>query len=437
MAGDPVRPPVDATTRHLCKLCTGLRDHQSVPQRLDTLVAAALVIDGLLAAAGVTSHSGAHCNQGEMRSLEVARAHVEDFRIRHHWSASATPLVESEGVTEDVCYYFVVCACDYLLWRGSQGGDAGAATPPQGGAQLHHMGCVPISGVPVCDFTATEVDCCYAALFIYEQDVDWRDRRVHAYISALQRRSSVLLLEHTTGRAPLARFAEHRAQWSCATARLKTKALRVREACTTCAPPAQCHDVPAAPAAVVTLDKFWQWTLKTIAGWDGPRLREAVARGYHRRVLRADEIGKNVACAGQWPICRARGALDATEEVLHLLDLAAIATVEDVHAHGIVRTLRDVVLMKLIDNALSPQGVCFLAQHVLLDSAREAWRSTSTPPSVLHIVEIAGSFVVRGHQTRQGTHGGGATTTPVSFPTVFVRWYVQFFGEEDPLGLRC
>lgn len=434
MAGDPVRQTVCTEARHLCKLCTGLCDKQSVPHRLDSLVAAGLVIDGLLEAPASVSEEDVMC-------LNIARAHVEDFRIRHHWSASATTLVESEGVTEDVCYYFVVCACDYLLWRGRQGGAMGAAVETQGGGRaveaLHRMGCVPLSGGPVGDFTAIEVDCCYAALFIYEHDVDWGDRGVHAYISALQRRSSVLLLEHTTGVATLARFAEHRAQWSCATARLKAKALRVQAAGTTRAPPARCRGVPATPTAVVTLDRFWQWTLDTIAGWDGPRLREAVARGYHKRVLRPDEIGKNVACAGQWPICRARGALDATEEVLHLLDLAAIATVEDVHAHGIVRTLRDVVLMKLIDNALSPHGVCFLAQHVLLDSAREAWRSTSTPPSVLHIVEIAGSFVVRGHQTRQGTHGGGATTTPVSFPTVFVRWYVQFFGAEDPLGLRC
>lgn len=434
-------PPV----QELCQLCCGLRDKQSVPHRLSLLVRAGALVDTLLGDRMAIER----CRAQEGKTLHVARNHVEDFRIRHHLSASATSLVQSEGVTEDVCYFLVVCACDYLMGESATGGGSTLPDP-----RLHRMCCVASPWSNISGMGGNEIDCSYSAFFIYEHMVDWGDRLVHAYISALQRRVSVLLVEHALGVATLDRFAERRAQWSCATARLKVKALLVREAYHM-APEQQSEDVlsafintesdeepqfaiaQATPAGGIPIKCFWQWALETIKGWDGPRLREAVARGYKRRTLRPDEVGKNVAWVGQCTISRARGAMDATEEVLHLLDLTAVATIEDEHAHGTVRTLRDVILMKLIDNALSPKGVSFLGQHLMLDSAREQWLVKSAPPTVVHVLEIAGKFTTRGHQTQTGAvvAPGNRTNELVSFPFAFLRWYALFFAGKDPIGI--
>lgn len=405
----------------LLLVCQRLKSKLLPHQRLSVLMDAGNIVTKMLQPEYCMPPTG-------WPQLLRCRKLVEDFRVAHHWSASATALLTEEGVTEDGCYFFFVCMCDYLLQSGVA--YAHVEAPLEfAPVSLYDGICVVFPGKALSELCPAGVSCAYTALFMYEHCIDWLNSDMRHYVSALQKRAAYLLASHTTGESTMEQFESRRAQWACGSARLKLRAMA------TCS-----HGtgmVTPAPSEQVTLAQFDAWVVLAVTGWDGPRLREAVARAYKRRALRTDESGKNVAFAGQCTISRARGAMDATEEVLHSVELKDIAILADIHAVGLVRTLRDVTLMKLIDNALATKQISFMKSHLLLDSNRESLSQTNQSQHHLHIVETSGNFVVSGKQLGDGTmYPAGNSGMPTSFPIAFCTWYSLYFGERDPLEMK-
>ena len=157
-----------------------------------------------------------------------------------------------------------------------------------------------------------------------------------------------------------------------------------------------------------------------------------------KRSLRMDEVGRTCAFGGQTNIHRARGALDTTEEVLHSVDLAHVATLEDKYAVGVIRVLRDVILMKIMDNALELKLVKFMEHHLQLDSAREAWMQQHQPDQKLCVIETSGNFCVEGLRLVDNTRVAlsSLNSTPQSLAGAVVHWYNLFFRGSDPLQIK-
>ena len=222
---------------------------------------------------------------------------IENARVALFVNTTATLLLSDEGVSEDICFFMAMSACERVLAFAPKemSHAAGHATA----ASVVAMGCVPFDGVSVMQFAPFHLDCSISCVMEHRQHLDWRDRALHSYIVALQRRACVLVAAHMHGEGELVGFQGRCAQWSCAIAVMKNSALHAVQA--------------AVPLRASGPASFRDWLAATVMKWDGPRLRESIAMAYRRRAVRIDEVGRNRAFGGQSVLHRARGALDATE----------------------------------------------------------------------------------------------------------------------------
>ena len=344
-------------------------------------------------------------------AIRTCRDTIENARISFFIHYTCNVLLPEEGVSEDVCYFIAVAACDTRLVHAPN--EASLLLSSQ---KLHY---VAFPEVTVQCMTPREVDISFLSVFEHRQRIDWNCASLRKYILALQRRASVLIISHMRGELQFSQLAERRAQWSCEVAVLKQAAIQASMA-----------DRVSYP---VTSPLFRDWLSATVEKWDGTRLREAVAIAYRRRVLRVGEVGRNRAFGGQSQLRRARGALDVSEELIHSVELPRLAAVPPAECDSLVRTLQDVLIMKIFGNCLEQHQIDFIGNHVVLDSLREMWSSHTlarqNEARPLYICETMGGFTLRGKQVTKQYHFD-------SFSDVACAWYIEFFGERDPLKIN-
>jgi hypothetical protein len=192
-------------------------------------------------------------------AIRTCRDTVENARISLFVHCTCNILLPEEGVSEDVCYFIAVAACDSRLPEASLL------------VASHKLNCVAFPDATVRCMTPLELDISLLSIFEHRQRVDWNCASLRTYILALQRRASVLVISHMRGEVQFEQLAERRAQWSCEIAVLKHAAIQASMA-----------DQVSYPA---TPPLFREWLKETVAKWDGTRLREAMAIAYRRRVL--------------------------------------------------------------------------------------------------------------------------------------------------------
>ena len=120
------------------------------------------------------------------------------------------------------------------------------------------------------------------------------------------------------------------------------------------------------------------------------------------------------------------------QELLHSIDLAAVVSLPECDCVSVVRTLQDLIVMKVFTNCLELEQIDFALNHVVLDSLREMWATVTlcsqTRTKTVQICETMGGFSVR-----EGAH------TPVevtSFSAAAALWYDRYMTDSDPLSIR-
>ena len=169
-----------------------------------------------------------------------------------------------EGVSEDVCFFVVLAACEGVLASANKevSHAAGYRTHPD----VIAMGCVPFDVVAVREMTPLQLDCGMSCLIEHRQNVDWRFAPLHGYVLAMQRRACILVNNHMTNKSDMRSFEARRAQWCCAIAVFKNSSLHAMR-------------LPQAEGCIDD-EKFRAWLADTVTKWDGPRLRESIAHAY-------------------------------------------------------------------------------------------------------------------------------------------------------------
>lgn len=358
------------------------------------------------------------CTETLYTEIRKCRDTIENARISLFVHCTCNILLPDEGISEDVCLFIAMAACERILTNSRKESmlASGFHTPDA----VKSMGCVPFPEVATNQMTPVELDCSISCLSANKQSIDWSHRELHMYILALQRRATILVSGHMCGDGDLSSFAERRAQWSCGIAMLKNAALS-----------ATLHgdNIITPPAARV--EQFRKWLYETVTKWEGARMRESIARAYKQRMIRIEEIGRNRAFGGQSQLNRARGALDVSEELIHALDLARLATLPHDDCVSLICVIQDIIIMKVFANCLEMIHIDFTSDHVVLDSLREMWGSdtfsSQSDARPLHICETMGGYILRGVEATTGHF--------TSFSDAALTWYIIFFDTEDPLNI--
>ena len=356
------------------------------------------------------------CVEPVYAEIRGCRDIIEDARIHLFVHTTSQILLPDEGVSEDVCFFVVLAACEGVLASANREAShaAGRRTHPD----VTAMGCVPFGCVAVRGMTAWQLDCSMSCLVEHRQGIDWRCKALHGYTLALQRRACILVDNHMANKSDMRSFEVRRAQWSCAIAVFKNSSLHAMQ-------------LPQAVGQADT-NKFRTWLANTVTKWDGPRLRESVANAYRKRMIRIDEVGRNRAFGGQGVLERARSPLDTMEELIHSVDLAALVMLPESECVCLMRTLQDLTVMKILANCLELVQIDFASNHVVLDSLREMWAadnlSSQNNVRPLYICETMGGFVVRG--------ANSDTVEFHSFSAAALAWYEDFLGDSDPLKIQ-
>lgn len=342
---------------------------------------------------------------GCMRSLE-------DVRVKMHATLSLSVLDADCALTEDVCYFMVVAQCDDKL--------------PCDRADVTSDMCM-WRKLPFSCMSSEDLDDTLASLFQYAREVDWSDLAgVNALVSGLHARANVLLLD-----PDIKDYCGRRALWSCAVARLKVFVLQTAQW--------RLHrDIAMATGQrgshgeFRSTDALVSYLLVAFESWNGPRLRESLAKAYNRRMLRPDETGRTAAFRGSNAYARSKGASDTAEEALHGLDLCMLLRCP--RCVGTLLMLRELLIVKLLHNLFEANDLCdFMGRHVQLQSVRDCARLRQSDISahVHRVWELPGGWVAVPHSTAYGHD------SPSSLEAAFCDWYHGHFEGRDPLGIAA
>jgi hypothetical protein len=414
-----------------------------------------------------------------IKSVARCRSLVEDSRIRQHHELSVSVMDPEDALTEDTGYFMAVALCDHFMLgiRRSRSDTElaetssvdGSTDPPHpleswlgGDARLcFYQGQGPSSthvyyiwqGTPASALTPVQLDDAFATLFQHARDINWHiwaSPGISGLIRALHVRASDLLTAHVygdnrTGHHRLDVMPEYcgrRALWSCAVARLKLFGLQTLQwrthqqlRCTdgmydvTDGP-----DVGEAPEVATRTALLMAYMVTAVKNWNGPRLRESVSKANTMRLLRPDEVGRNAAFEGSNPYCRARGTTDTVEDALHNVDFVTLLETPEAMCVGVLRLVRDLLMLKLLHNALEAISACdFMGRHVQLQSLRDCrdMSQSSVNLYVHRVWELPGGWVAVPHCPWYPSSGS------LSLEAAICLWYDSQFDGNDPLGLHC
>lgn len=412
---------MDADAPSLTQLVSAAESAETSPERLGALRRLAATLENAPRPKNVDT-------------LVSVRRRLEDLRVSKHAEMSAVALDPTTGLTEDACLFCVVAMCSAELaevpgaWRHDAYECYADGSGPAGthALALH-------AGTPARDLGPDALDDSFAALFQHCRGQDWaEDRGLHDLVTALTLRASVLLRDAVYGDpvVPLPLFAERRALWACASARLKWYALvTVRWGATVKAPGAPSPGEQGTEVRPTALRRFLG---RALVDWDGPRLKEALVRAFLRRSHRLDEVGRTAAFAGGNSPCRSRGASDAAEDALHALDPATLLVTPLDRCVGALLSLRELLTLKILHNALEATAACdLMGRHVCLLSARTLADLDPTDPHVVRIRELPAGWIVT-----PGLADDRRATRCEDLEIALCEWYARRFPDSDPLELR-
>ena len=365
---------------------------------------------------------------------------------------------------QDTCYFMAVSLSGYLLLRAHSEqpccADLLVDWPTRVAGKMFSSGAgladFPMylwADRPCSELGAVEVEDAFAALFQYARSVEWSvtpagDEQVSSsskgsalllfgLVTALQLRAGQLLAESVYGLDPCGpgvptvdNYASCRVLWSCATARLKLMAMATHNW--------ELHTASGHAVAAPTIRTRPATLLAYLAGvigdWEGPRLREGLAKAWGKRLLRQDEVGRTCAFEGGNTYCRARGSTDVVEDTLHGFDLATLLSPDGDKCVGAFLSLKELLVLKLLHNALEAISACdFMLHHVQLQNMREAHSSRNGPNISMYVhrvMELPGGWVAVPH------HAAYYPTVPLALEEAICLWYDSHFAGNDPLDLN-
>jgi hypothetical protein len=382
-----------------------------------------------------------------MQSVMQCRRLIEDARVQMHPELSASVMDAECALTEDTCYFMTVALCDSFMLRAPQemcawlGDDARACFNTGEGPSATYPYYL-WQNIPASALTPIQLDDAFATLMQHSRDIDWEiwlHPDLGGLIRALHLRASQILTNHVYGgvsKSACDLYHDRRALWSCAVARLKLFALQtlqwrthqqLRSANTRSASDGIASSTRTTAACVV------EYLVKAVIAWNGPRLRESISKGHTLRILRPDEVGRNTAFEGSNSYCRARGTTDTMEDAMHKLDFVTLLQTPSSRCIGVIKLVRDLLMLKLLHNALEAISVCDLMHnHVQLQSLRDC-RDLSQANISLYVHrlwELPSGFVVVPHCP---WYPAGV----LSLESAIALWYDNHFKGADPLGLHA
>jgi len=402
--------------------------------------------------------------------IGMFRDDLECFRVENHAKYSSSLVSADLGWSLDTAIFFTVLSLDktrcefgYLVQSNCYYVSCadGRSSSITGVENCSYCAALVYTDKPVFKFTIEDVQLSYAAAALNSRHVTVDASFAH-YVSMLQWRLEHLLFTAqlktpdsvvTVGGMPLARYA-------CMTARAKQGVLHWHQlmknetdmiAANACflqtvnqvAPDQSDSDIESdftdSSIRMSLTRLFEQWAAKQVSVWDGSRLRSAVITGMRKRDIRLDEAGEVVSLAGSVPMRRAKGSLQACEELLSTFSCQDFMLCSRMHGKhqrvsqsvGQVGVVRDLLLLKLFANCLELHGVDFLGNHLYLNSLSDMWNWAALP-----VLDDAKYVVV------ESIKGWGvADSTKRYHPCngldeCLAMWYALFFGElDDPLGM--
>jgi len=330
---------------------------------------------------------------------------LENRRVRTHW-ASCVPLSDDhEGLTVDSLSFLAVCVCDYVR----QWVCFSAALVPQPPPRE-----LPFYDVHVSDLSPTEMDITFGSLFHHRRHMDIEE--AVGVLRALHSRCSCLLGGFCLELAPdPGEFNRRRIQWSCAVARMRIGIERQLASPTYPPPVVRTH-----PAHIDV------WMRAVIPAWLSSRFRESVIRAMHNRDARADEVGTVTGMRDSAPQTRANATVELQRSTVYALDYDEFLSLPEDDRVGTIVELRDIILLRLVSNALMEIGTDFLQYHLVLDSVKEA--VTPVVHTTWRVVELMCSWALV--SPRHVTLGTG------TLDEVLAAWYDAQFPDTDPLGVH-
>jgi hypothetical protein len=433
------------------QLCSGQLDkHQSNSSvRMRLMLRIIQCLEDLVPYAKelISSTNDAHAHIAQ--SVVLCRRSIEDSRVQLHPELSASVMDAECALTEDTGYFMAVALCDRFILQCGQlresliGDNVWACFNTGEGVSADYPYYL-WQNIPVSVLTPIQLDDAFATLFTHAREIDWEivvNSALGGLICALHLRASQILTDHVYEMISCELYYDRRALWSCAVARLKLFALQSmqyrthqRLRCKNAVTTVKCgkyDDVTCAPTPT-TAACMVAYMTKAVIAWNGPRLREAVSKAQMRRILRPDEVGRNAAFEGSNPYCRARGTTDAVEDALHKLDFVTLLQTPAIRCVGVLKLIRDLLMLKLFHNALEAIAICdFMHNHVQLQSLRDCRDMSQANISlyVHRIWELPSGYVVTPHSACYPTHA-------LSLEAAISIWYDTQFKASDPLGLH-
>ena len=120
--------------------------------------------------------------------------------------------------------------------------------------------------------------------------------------------------------------------------------------------------------------------------------------------------------------------MDALENAMHNLDVKKLMLQEEADMDLTARVLRELLVLRIMHNALEAAGVCDLMdRHVVLQSLRSSQSKINL--FVCKVVELPGGYTVTPHRSGYPIH-------PVSLESALLLWYNAHFEGKDPLQMK-
>lgn len=364
---------------------------------------------------------------------------IENTRVDQHYYCSAKSINTHSGLTEDVGAFLAVICLDGLVSQilGFEYSNpilnSGPADLTQYIGVLNHS----LEGkLAIKHYTLLDLQLAYDVIYVNRRSLPWKTAEFRSYLSVLQWQLEMHLFKSIYGnvstrdRAPIPNnsILQQLAKWSCTTARTKLMCLYATTLASRTGNPNAVSKTSLTTRSHV--DKLNQWYRSEIPNWEGPRMRAAVSMAIKKRDLTHFEAGEICAFESNAQLKRAKGSMNCVEELVQRIDFAALIAMPFHTLKGPVLMIRELVLIKLLANALELHSCDFLKLHIALDSSREMWTCMNFHNRASPVHKII--------ESPEGWHNcclEGHCSSATDLDSAVIEWYVQHFGNADPLAI--
>lgn len=336
------------------------------------------------------------------KRLIQCRNILENRRIKRHWEFCIPMKADREGLTMDVAYFQTVCVCDYV--RHVVLMTTNDLVEPST-VQL------PFNGVVVSNMSPLQLDVSFGSIFHHRRHMNIKE--LPAIIGALQRRAACFIGEFCLGHTEkMEDFPRRRAQWGCATARLRIAVARQLDV--------------RAEAGSPGDNVLSAWVARTLPKWQSDRFAEAVMRAVYKRDSRPDETGYVTAMREKATVSRAGTTVALLRKTVQALDYDHFMQIAPEDRVSTIAEIRDMIIVLLFSNALLEVDVQFRQEHLVLDSVQETLKPVRERN--WKVVELFSGWGLQTPHLDIQTYG--------TIDHALLAWYDTYFPDNDPLDIR-